>query len=85
MDSISKKETPDVMALGERLTVEFKREYTEEIKKTIAAFANTQGGTLYIGIEDDGSLSGVHDTDDVILRVCNAARTGIKPDLSLFM
>ena len=33
---------------GENLNTEFKREYTEEIKKTIVAFANTTGGTLYI-------------------------------------
>ena len=38
---------------GESLTTEFKREYTEEIKKTIVAFANTSGGTLYIGVNDD--------------------------------
>jgi ATP-dependent DNA helicase RecG len=36
--------------IGENLTTEFKREYNEEIKKTIVAFANTAGGTLYIGI-----------------------------------
>jgi len=38
---------------GEDLNTEFKREYTEEIKKTIIAFANTGGGTLFIGINDD--------------------------------
>jgi ATP-dependent DNA helicase RecG len=38
--------------IREGLTVEFKQEYTEEIKKTIAAFANTRGGTLYVGIND---------------------------------
>jgi predicted HTH transcriptional regulator len=31
---------------GENLTTEFKREYTEEIKKTIMAFANTSGEIL---------------------------------------
>jgi ATP-dependent DNA helicase RecG len=37
---------------GENLTTEFKREFSEEIKKTIVAFANTAGGVLYIGIND---------------------------------
>jgi len=41
---------------GENLTTEFKREYTDEIKKTIIAFANTAGGTLFIGINDDKSM-----------------------------
>jgi len=44
---------------GENLTTEFKRKYTDEIKKTIVAFANTEGGTLYIGVNDDKSIAGV--------------------------
>lgn len=38
----------------ENNTTEFKREYIDDIKKTIIAFANCDGGSLYIGIEDDG-------------------------------
>ena len=34
---------------------EFKREYVEDIKKTLVAFANTDGGNIYIGIDDDGN------------------------------
>jgi ATP-dependent DNA helicase RecG len=37
----------------ESTTVELKREYTDDIKKTVLAFANTDGGKIYIGIEDD--------------------------------
>jgi ATP-dependent DNA helicase RecG len=33
---------------------EFKREYVEDIKKTVIAFANTDGGELLIGVDDDG-------------------------------
>ena len=28
--------------------------------KTVAAFLNSQGGTLVIGVEDDGTISGLH-------------------------
>jgi ATP-dependent DNA helicase RecG len=70
---------------GENLTTEFKREYTEEIKKTIVAFANTAGGTLYIGINDDKSIAGVDTPDDTMLQVNNAVRSAIKPDLTLFV
>jgi ATP-dependent DNA helicase RecG len=69
----------------ENLTTEFKREYTEDIKKTITAFANTNGGTLYIGVADNGAAVGVHNIDDTILRVSNAVRNAIKPDVSLFV
>jgi ATP-dependent DNA helicase RecG len=70
---------------GENLTTEFKREYTEEIKKTIVAFANTAGGTLYIGINDDKTITGVADPDDTLLHITNAVRSAIKPDITLFM
>ena len=66
-------------------TTEFKREYTEDIKKTITAFANTNGGTLSIGIADDGSVTGLDNPDDTILRVTNVVRNAIKPDVSLFV
>ncbi|GHV71822.1 ATPase AAA [Spirochaetia bacterium] len=69
----------------ESAITEFKREYTEDLKKTIAAFANTKGGTLYIGIADDGTALGVDKIDDTILRVSNAVRIAIKPDVSLFV
>jgi len=70
---------------GENLTTEFKREYTEEIKKTIVAFANTAGGTLYIGINDDKTITGVAAPDDTLLNVTNVVRSAIKPDITLFV
>jgi len=70
---------------GESLNTEFKREYTEEIKKTIAAFANTSGGVLYVGIDDDGTVVGVDKPDDTLLQLANSVRSGIKPDVTLFV
>ncbi|MBP3835572.1 MAG: ATP-binding protein, partial [Pyramidobacter sp.] len=58
---------------GESLTVEYKREYIDDIKKTIIAFANTNGGELLIGVDDDGTVLGVDDLDDVMLKVTNSA------------
>jgi ATP-dependent DNA helicase RecG len=70
---------------GENLTTEFKREYSEEIKKTIVAFANTAGGTLYIGVNDDKTIIGVTAPDDTLLQITNAVRSAIKPDITLFV
>lgn len=70
---------------GENVTTEFKRQYTDEIKKTIIAFANTRGGEVLIGVDDDGSIVGVTDTDGTMLRVTNAARDAIKPDVMGFI
>lgn len=35
---------------------ELKVELTKEIKKEIVAFANTNRGTIYIGIDDNGNV-----------------------------
>jgi len=73
------------MQLVENATTEFKRQYTDDIKKSIVAFANTAGGVIYIGIADDGSITGIADQDDTILRVTNMVRDAIRPDVTLFV
>lgn len=69
----------------ENSTTEFKREYIDDIKKTIIAFANCDGGNLYIGIEDNGTVCGINDTDDCQLRIVSSVRDSIKPDVSMFI
>ncbi len=69
----------------ENSKIEFKREYIENIKYTVIAFANSEGGTIYVGIEDDGKVCGVNDVDETILRITNMVRDNIKPDLTLFV
>lgn len=34
--------------------IKFKSEFTEEIYKEVIAFANTDGGILYISLDNDG-------------------------------
>ncbi|MDV0445501.1 hypothetical protein MmiAt1_10840 [Methanimicrococcus sp. At1] len=72
------------MVLIEDSTTELKREYTNEIIKTVIAFVNTNGGTIYIGIEDDGDVAGIENVNETILKVSNAVRDSIKPDVTLF-
>ena len=57
------------MNLTENQTTEFKREYIDDIKKTVIAFANTAGGRIYIGIADNGEAVGVSDADEVVLKL----------------
>ena len=73
------------MLLSESLTTEFKREYTSDINKTIVAFANTDGGVVYIGVTDDGNVVGVNDIDETMLKLSNSIRDSIKPDITLFV
>ena len=68
----------------ESQTVEFKREYTDDIKYAVIAFANTDGGKIYIGITDDGQACGIADIDSTMLRLTNMLRDTIRPDVTMF-
>lgn len=69
----------------ENLTTEFKREYTDDIKKTVIAFANTDGGEIFIGVSDAGTVVGVDDADEIMLKTMNTIRDSIKPDMTMFV
>jgi len=44
--------------------LELKREYSDGIRKTVIAFANTDGGKLIVGIDDDGTVVGLDNPYD---------------------
>lgn len=69
----------------ENKITEFKREYTDDIKYAVIAFANTDGGKIYIGLNDDGTAVGVVDVDAIMLRVTNTVRDVVCPDVTMFM
>lgn len=71
--------------LMENKITEFKREYVDDIKNTIIAFANCDGGTLLIGVNDDGSVCGISDADGTMLRVTNTIRDSVRPDVTMFV
>ena len=73
------------MLFRESETVELKEIVTNEIKKEIIAFANCDGGKLYIGVKDDGTVKGVDDADSVSLQISNMVRDTIKPDVTMFV
>lgn len=73
------------MIFIENETTEFKREFTPDLKKEIIAFANSSGGTIYIGVEDNGEIVGIDHIDKVSLQIINMIRDSIKPDVTLFI
>ena len=73
------------MKFKESETVELKLIVTDVIKKEIVAFANSEGGTIYIGVSDDGEVVGIEDSDKSGLQVFNMVHDNIKPDLSMFV
>lgn len=73
------------MSLQESETVELKARVVDEIKNEVVAFANSQGGTLYVGVLDDGEWIGVEDVDAALLQISNMVRDAIKPDVTMFV
>ena len=73
------------MIFQESETVELKSIVVDDIKKEIIAFANCEGGKLYIGVQDDGTIIGVEDPDGTALQISNMVRDAIKPDLTMFL
>lgn len=73
------------MRFTESEVVELKAQVIGDICKEIIAFANSKGGTLYIGVEDNGNVVGVSDTDQVMLQLSNMVRDSIKPDVTMFV
>ncbi|MCQ2508727.1 MAG: putative DNA binding domain-containing protein, partial [Dorea sp.] len=69
----------------ENQNVEFKQEYVPEIKKEVVAFANSSGGTILLGVRNDGSLYGVDDPDSVMVQIANALKDSISPDVMSFV
>ena len=72
------------MKLYENETVELKELYTADLKKEIVAFANTNGGTIYIGVQDSGEIVGLDNADFVMQQISNSLRDSIRPDVSMF-
>ena len=69
----------------ENIDREFKELYVSDIKKTVVAFANTEGGILYIGINDAGEVVGLQNVDEVMQQTANTLKDSIAPDVMPFV
>jgi predicted HTH transcriptional regulator len=70
---------------GEGPHLEFKRKasHPEKIIREIIAFANTDGGTLLIGVDDSGTIPGVKYPEEEILVIQQALQNTCRPLLSV--
>lgn len=73
------------MRFRETETVELKSIVMDDIKKEIIAFANCDGGTVYVGVADDGKVLGVENADECALQISNMVRDAVKPDVTMFI
>lgn len=71
--------------MGEKQNVEWKESWRDEYLKWICGFANAQGGKIYIGMNDDGTITGVADSKKLLEDIPNKVRDvlGIIVDVNL--
>ena len=74
--------------LGEDATIEFKREmpHRNSLADEIAAFANTQGGVILIGVDDNSEIVGLelNQLNQVEKKVVEICRDSIEPTVPIF-
>ena len=70
---------------GENSGVEFKRDdiRPEQLAKEVVALANVQGGRILLGVEDNGSISGLQRPDSLEW-VLNVFRDKVHPQMIPF-
>ena len=64
--------------------IELKLEINTDFKKEIIAFANSDGGEIFVGVNKDGTIAGVENAEDIMAQIGNMIRDGIKPDLTAY-
>ena len=65
--------------------IEYKSQMIDDIYKEVIAFANTEGGVIYLGIDDQGNLVGIDNVDETYTRLTNGIRDAIAPDVTMFV
>ncbi len=61
-------------------SLELKEKYTDSIVKEIVAFLNANGGTLLIGVRDDGVVVGADKIDETLRKISNIITSQIEPN-----
>jgi len=72
----------DFVEKGESDTVEFKTSFDKEAIETLAAFANTKGGTIVIGVQNSGKLGGVQLGKETLQNWTNQIKLNTAPSIA---
>ncbi len=75
------EELKKLIANGESETVEFKESFSEGVIISLVAFANRSGGSVLIGVDDKGIVSGINTDKESAQRWLNEIKTKTSPSL----
>ena len=65
---MNKKELQNIISQDENERVEFKEIFNKQVIETIVAFANTEGGSLFIGVKDNKEIKGIKTNNETKAR-----------------
>ena len=67
------------ITMRETRILEFKETITNTFLKTVSAFSNYDGGTIFFGVDDDGNIKGLPDVKQACLDIENKINDSITP------
>lgn len=81
------KELLDLIEEGENIQCEFKRKFStpEKIAREMIAFANTKGGIVLFGVDDDKSIVGVESEKETAELIIDVAKNFCEPSLDVIL
>lgn len=71
----------EIIASGESVKTEFKASFGKDALVSLAAFSNTEGGRLFIGVDDKGNIKGVSLTPETIQSWINEVKAKTIPSI----
>lgn len=72
----------ELIDAGESQATEFKAEISPELGKSICAFANTNAGTILVGVSDDGRIKELaKDADERVAQIAHGCKPSVYPDI----
>ncbi len=78
----------ELIRIGESLTLEYKSSFDRKSIETLVAFANANGGTVLVGVEDNGTVLGVSLGKETLNKwlgqVKSSTSPSIIPDIEAF-
>lgn len=82
-NGMTRRELEQLVDLGEGISLEFKRRVPqpERIAKEIVALANTNGGRIVLGVDDDGSILGIDHASEEIFLLRQAVKAHCRPEV----
>lgn len=70
---------------SEEKNVEYQREFNDTALRAIVAYANADGGRIYVGIDEFGRSYGARNAQEIAERVATLARDRVRPDVTPYL